>query len=471
MPFDFVMPLARRPCRPLLRRSLSLLAALLVACGGGGGSSDTPPLDASVSFTATDLDFPNPERGMTRSLDALATASDSQLATLSAAGVRLAYAPLRLDAWRDASLPDSLLNQLDDAFVRVRGAGLKLVLRVSYNDPAAPGSDPRDASLVRIHEHIARLAPTLAANADVIAYWQAGFIGAWGEWHDSTNGLDDPDARLAVRDALLAALPPGRSLQFRQPADLQRWYPSPAVETSTGPQARIGLHNDCFLADDTDVGTYPDGEPQRSYIRQLSAVTPFGGETCQPPDPAQARNSCADILREGAEYHVSYLGEDYYTPTFHDTWAAQGCLGTVRTRLGYRFELTRLAHTASAAPGETIGLRLELVNRGWARLHNARPVQLLLRHEDSGQVVRIPLVGVDPRQWTPGQLIQINRRLDLPAGLASGPYALLIALPDEDPRLANDPRYAIRPANADQGTQGWDAQLGAFALGSRLTLR
>ena len=115
------------------------------------------------------------------------------------------------------------------------------------------------------------------------------------------------------------------------------------------------------------------------------------------------------------------------------------------------------------APGETIGLRLELVNRGWARLHNARPVQLLLRHEDSGQVVRIPLAGVDPRQWTPGQLIQINRRLDLPAGLASGPYALLIALPDEDPRLANDPRYAIRPANADQGTQGWDAQLGAFA--------
>ena len=106
------------------------------------------------------------------------------------------------------------------------------------------------------------------------------------------------------------------------------------METSTGPQARIGLHNDCFLADDTDVGTYPDGEPQRSYIRQLSAVTPFGGETCQPPDPAQARNSCADILREGAEYHVSYLGEDYYTPTFHDTWAAQGCLGTVHTRLG-----------------------------------------------------------------------------------------------------------------------------------------
>ena len=463
--------LARLPGCLLLRRSLSLCAALLAACGGGSASSDTPPLDASVAFAATDLDFPNPERGMTRSLGPLASVSDNQLAALSADGVRLAYAPLRLDPWRDASLPDNLLTQLDDAFARVRQAGLKLVLRVSYNDPAVPGGDLRDASLARIREHIARLAPTLASNADVIAYWQAGFIGAWGEWHDSTNGLEAPDARLAVRDALIAALPPGRSLQFRQPADLQRWYPTPADASTTGAQARIGLHNDCFLADDTDVGTYPDGEPQRSYIRQLSAITPFGGETCAPPDPARARNSCADILREGAEYHVSYLGEDYYTPTFHDTWAAQGCLGTVRTRLGYRFELTHLAHTASAAPGETIGLRLELVNRGWARLHNARPVQLLLRHEESGQIVRIPLAGVDPRQWTPGQAILIKLRVTLPAGLASGRHALLLALPDEDPRLADDPRYAIRPANADQGGQGWDAALGAFALGSRITLR
>lgn len=119
----------------------------------------------------------------------------------------------------------------------------------------------------------------------------------------------------AVRKAEPARRPAARAQPAvppaRRPAAL---VPLACGGDKHGPQARIGLHNDCFLADDTDVGTYPDGEPQRSYIRQLSAVTPFGGETCQPPDPAQARNSCADILREGAEYHVSYLGEDYYTP-------------------------------------------------------------------------------------------------------------------------------------------------------------
>ncbi|MDD3352163.1 DUF4832 domain-containing protein [Zoogloea sp.] len=466
------MPCPRPPSSPLLRRTLPLLAVLLSACGGGGGStSELPPLDLSVSFVGTNQDFPNPERGMTRSLDSLITISDARLGALSAAGVRLAYAPLRLDAWRNASLPDSLLSDLGDAFARVRKAGLKLVLRVSYNDPSVAGSDSRDATLPRIREHIARLAPVLAANADVIAYWQAGFIGAWGEWHTSTNGLDDPSARLAVRDALIAALPAGRTLQFRQPADLQRWYPSPAGTNTTGVQARIGLHNDCFLADDTDVGTYPDGESQRNYIRSLSATTPFGGETCEPPSPARARSNCADILREGAEYHVSYLGEEYYTPTFHDNWAAQGCLNTVRTRLGYRFELISFAHTGSIAAGQPMGLRLEVANRGWARLHNARPVQLLLRHETSGQVTRLPLADVDPRQWTPGQTIRITRRITLPAGLPAGDHALLLAFPDEDPRLSGDIRYAIRPANADQADQAWDAGLAAFALGSKVTLR
>lgn len=69
--------LARLPGCLLLRRSLSLCAALLAACGGGGASSDTPPLDASVAFAATDLDFPNPERGMTRGLGPLASVSDN----------------------------------------------------------------------------------------------------------------------------------------------------------------------------------------------------------------------------------------------------------------------------------------------------------------------------------------------------------------------------------------------------------
>jgi len=100
-----------------------------------------------------------------------------------------------------------------------------------------------------------------------------------------------------VRDALIAALPPGRSLQFRQPADLQRWYPTPADASTTGAQARIGLHNDCFLADDTDVGTYPDGEPQRSYIRQLTRSPPSAARPARRPTrpgPATAApTSCA----------------------------------------------------------------------------------------------------------------------------------------------------------------------------------
>ncbi len=464
--------------RPLL---IAAAVALMTSCGGGssdGGSgggigdagdgsngSAVSPLDRSVAFRASNEDFPNPERGMTRALGNLLTVTSSQLQYVVNQGASLAYAPLLLDPWRNSDLPSSALNDLEASLGRVRQAGLKVILRATY------GSND-DTSLARIQGHIRQLGPVLARNADVIAYWQAGFIGAYGEWHSSTNDLNTPASHAAVRDALLAILPANRNLQFRRPDDLQRWYPTPANENTTGVQARIGLHNDCFLADDTDKGTYPAGESQRAYIRALSGRTVFGGETCDPsPNLAQARGSCTDILREGRQYHVTYLGETYYTPAFHDQWKAQGCMAEVRRSLGYRFELTAAAHSSSGSAGQNIGLHLDLVNRGWARLTNPRPVELLLRHATTGAITRLALPGVDPRHWLPGQSVRIERDITLPASLASGEYTLYLALPDEDSRLATDPRYAIRPANASTGDgQGWNAELGAFALGSSLSV-
>lgn len=47
-------------------------------------------------------------------------------------------------------------------------------------------------------------------------------------------------------------------------------------------QTRTGHHNDCFLASDTDLGTYTDGniDAEKSYIEVESKFTVMGGETC-----------------------------------------------------------------------------------------------------------------------------------------------------------------------------------------------
>ena len=75
------------------------------------------------------------------------------------------------------------------------------------------------------------------------------------------------------------------------------------------------------MASPDDVGTYSADTPAqsaalRTYAQQASAVTGAGGETCAPPEVAQARMACEDILREGAAHHMTYLNRDYYEGFF-----------------------------------------------------------------------------------------------------------------------------------------------------------
>ena len=60
----------------------------------------------------------------------------------------------------------------------MREAGVMCVFRFAYTSLE---TEP-DAPLSIIQTHIDQLKPYLAKNADVIAVWQAGFIGSWGEW-------------------------------------------------------------------------------------------------------------------------------------------------------------------------------------------------------------------------------------------------------------------------------------------------
>jgi hypothetical protein len=160
----------------------------------------------------------------------------------------------------------------------VREVGIKFIVRFSYNDgTSAPNTQP-DATLAQVLRHIEQLAPILEANKDVIAWFEAGFIGAWGEWHSSTNGLDSDANKAIIRDALLANFPADRFILFRYPGDFIGWHPQPLTEAqafSGTDQARAGHHNDCFLASDSDFGTYPfkkPGEISEVCVEQENAL-------------------------------------------------------------------------------------------------------------------------------------------------------------------------------------------------------
>jgi hypothetical protein len=308
--------------------------------------------------------------------------------------------------------------------------------------------------------HIEQLTPLWREHADVIAVLHAGFVGAWGEWHASTNGLTEPAARKSIFDALLAALPADRMTLSRRPSFKQVAYGGPLTADtmfSGTPLSRVGHLNDCFLASANDVGTYQvSGE--RDYAIADSQFVPVGGETC---GVYPARSDCEPALAELALLHWSFLNTSYH-PEVIAGWRSAGCFDQIACRLGYRFALLRHESPQTARVGGALSIALQVVNDGYARMYNPRPVELVL----VGPVRRVLAVDADPRAWAPGETADVCLASALPADLPAGSYQLGVRLPDAAASLRDNPDYAVRFANA----AGWDAATGTNLLDAHVVI-
>jgi hypothetical protein len=301
----------------------------------------------------------------------------------------------------------------------------------------------------------------LRANSDVIVALKAGFVGAWGEWHSSTNNLTEPSSRKAILDALLEALPAERTVLVRRPSFKRDAYAGPltaATAFAGTPIARVGHHNDCFLASANDMGTYQQAG-ERDYALLDSAFVPVGGETCA---VFPARSECTPAMAEMAQLHFGFLNISYH-PDVIQSWRTGGCFGQIACRLGYRLALLRHESPQTLRAGETLSVALRLVNDGYARPPNSRGVELVLE----GPERREFSTSLDPRQWAPGGPIDLCLSARLPADLPSGEYRIGVRLPDGSPGLRGNPSYAVRLSNGVT----WDPATGTNRLDARVTVQ
>ena len=423
----------------------------------------------SVQFTPSTLDFPNPERGFYKYAADPAKLDAYYLDSITQQGYRLIYTPADLSQWRNQDLPQSYLNALNDGFELMRQAGVKAVLRFAY-DYEASG---KDTNLAQVKRHIEQLKPIINRNADVIAVWQGGFIGAWGEWHSSANGLNSDSNKKEIAQALLAALPANRQLNLRYPYDLIKWYGTPASAedfANNSEKARIGIHNDCYLASIDDTGTYQPRhdqtiEAQRMFTRQHVQYTSFGGETCAPV--ANARTTCSDILREGKEFRLAYLNYDYHE-TFIDGWTKEGCMADVQKNIGYRIELSQFQISSQANASGSLKWALKLSNQGWARPINPRNIVVRFT-SSSGSSKDVVLENTNLRTLDSGASAQWEGTLTLP-NLSAGEYSISLGAPDPDARLADNTRFSLRFANADSGNVQWNLKTGFLDTGLKVNV-
>ncbi len=442
-----------------------LTAAFVVAalpCAAAEGSQ-------IVRYEADDTDFANPERGFSR--------ADASAEAARRADMSLVHVYFRLEAFRSRPLPDSFLRQVQERFDEARAGGVKLIPRFTYNFPAglplAPGDE--DAPLGVALGHISQLTPILRDNSDVIAFAEAGFVGAWGEWHHSTSGIDTTAAKAAILHAVLRALPEDRAVAVRYQRDkiaiFGRTEPLSASEAFTGaPVARVGHHNDCFLASRNDWDTYrvEEGRPleaQKAYLAAENRYVPQGGETCNAAEDAQPFIPCANALAELKTLRWTQLNSDYH-PEVLALWRKQGCHGEIAKRLGYRFRLISASLPRTGARGDPVGGTVTVANDGFAAPYNPRGFELILRHAGTGREHVLALEG-DPRRWSAGETRSLALDARLPAALPTGDYRLFLNLPDPSPRLRGRPEYSIRLAN--RGV--WEAATGYNDLQATLRVK
>jgi hypothetical protein len=404
-------------------------------------------------YASDTSNFPNPERGFYKqapvNVNALNQARNSDAITL----VRTYY---RMDNWRTTLLPQSFLDQMDADAALLRQAGAKYIPRYSYNFPTTDYTNSPDAVLSLVLQHIAQLQPYWRRNADVIFALEAGFVGAWGEWHNSLNLLHLPPANGQILNALLAAMPVDRNVLVRY-LGLKRTIlgdtPLADNEAFTGTyRSRTGAHNDCLGASPDDWGTYPTNAIQASkdWLHQDNRFVGQEGETCNLNSP---RSDCPQMLADLSYMRWDALNIDYHQGVL-DSWRTQGCFDTVRKRLGYRLRMVRGEFPDSVQAGGPLAFKLNIVNEGWGKLFNYRRAKLVLR--STGSPALAFDLSTDVRRWLSDDTIKLDLSLGIPGNLTSGSYELFLHLPDSSARLAGDSRYAVRFANAN----AWESTTG-----------
>ena len=361
-------------------------------------------------------------------------------------------------------ISQSYLANMQSDFDAIREAGVKVIIRFAYSQGVT--APYNDATPEVVLAHIQQLSSVLQNNSDVIVVMQAGFIGTWGEWYFTDHFADSPgvlsdknwEDRKSVTDAILYSLPNERMIQLRTPYFKQTMYDASPLNANSAFDesflARTGHHNDCFLASETDFGTYSNVTEDKAYLSQETKYLPMGGETCAVSDYI----GCTNAMNDLSALHFSYLNIDYNSDVLNQ-WQEEGCFDEIEQRLGYRLRLIEATFTDFTAPGNTFYIQLNMINDGFSGFYNPRPVEFILKNDSASYILQ---TDIDARNWPLGEAFDIELEAGLPENFIEGDYTLSIKLPDGSDALNDRVLYAVRFSNQNV----WDVDTGENHLGS-----
>lgn len=400
----------------------------------------------NASYTISDEAFNNPERGFAHYFSVKSEGDPipiTSLHNLKNENVSLVLRVYYLEKFKTTALSQTQLDLIKTDFARLRESGLKCVLRFAYTDD----QNGSDASASIISEHLDQLKSLLEENKDVIAFVQAGFVGAWGEWASTTNQLTTPENQKLILDKILETFPKEIKVQVRTPKIKQDYFASiTAMDDTVGHGntniARIGFHNDCFMASVNDYGTYQNVTADKTYVSNEALFVPTGGETCPPSGIPIA--SCSIAEEEMTLLKWTYLNLDYYVPVLQE-WKTNDCFADFEKKLGYRLSLISSSVKNEATMNGILEFNAVINNSGFAPVYNPKNTFLILRSITNGTTYKKKL-SFDVRKVAPKQSFELKESVSL-SEIPADTYELLLKIEDISSKLIARSDYSIRLAN------------------------
>jgi hypothetical protein len=437
----------------------------------------------SVSYIA-DLEsiFPNPERGWHNRRNISGSRNNiREFSDVVAAGHTLLHSYIRLDDFKETDqIPHAYLDNLQEALDAVRDHGLKIILR-----PTHVWSESPSVPEARILKHIEQLNAVISKNADVICHLEVGWLGKWGEWHSGKysdlSSREDGDTRYRIVKRILDTTPDELPIALRYPMHIREILDELPTPEGSQPltqvqRDRIGHHNDCFLFNEHDRGTYARQnlwfgnqslEQQKEYtfnmITSYGGNIMVGGETCSP-----AIDRIGDTQIEMAKANWTEININFWVDAI-EMWKtrilpamgndpSESEFDRISRKLGYRLRLIDATFPNSAKAGKSFKFSANLNNDGYAGVIKYRPVYLVFYNGTDRY--NIELKDVDVRLWLSGPIILSPQTVTLPSNMMAGTYKIALWLPDASDNLQFRTEYSIRLANIGL----WDATNGFNVL-------
>ncbi|WNR42346.1 DUF4832 domain-containing protein [Paenibacillus roseipurpureus] len=298
---------------------------------------------------------------------------------------------------------------------------------VSYNLAYGKGFSPdyNNPRLIENHERLIQALGERYNNDPQVAFIELGSIGHWGEWHT----MDEGSQRIEFPKEDVTDNYVNHYLRYFDRKLLLMRRPHEIALSH-----HLGLFNDAFGSHESTIDGflkwYTDGykswltqndQPAMPYFWKSA---PSGGEFR--PDVTYLNDSnMEETLLQSKLTHVSWLGPSAPSQEPYGGRLQPNIDRFLKT-IGYRFVIAKESHEKKVRTGNSLHVKLNIINRGVAPFYFAWPLELSLSNEQGIIVSRIQ-TNLDIREWLPGAQ-EVSHVLPIPANLAHGIYIVNAAI-------------------------------------------